>query len=201
MPDETETPSSFDPPNASGDARPVGVVSPPPSSGSNIFLKVCLVLGSIVMVGSCAALLSPTGREVTQSTFEIMTSVGGAAAAPGTNALREIGCDTALVMPFDTILNPMARLSGALGESEGPAAELADVLLVQCSPSIFGAADLSCEQIARTYGAAINAKGAAGATEEFVVMLESADESACMGFYLPDGTLTRSLDDFENGSD
>lgn len=191
MPDETESPSPFDRPDASRGIRPAGVVSPPPSSGSSLFLKICLVIGSIVLVGSCAAILSPTGREVTRSTFDLMTSVGGAAAAPGTNALREIGCDTALVMPFEAILDPIAQLSDALGEPEEADNELDGVLFVQCAPNILTDEDLTCEQIARTYGEA------ASATEEFVVMLERAGTTACMGFHLPDGTLTRSLEDLE----
>ncbi len=120
-----------------------------------------------------------------------MTSVGGAAAAPGTNALREIGCDSALVMPFEALLDPMEILSAALGEPEETGDELDGVLFVQCSPNLLRDEDLTCEQIAQTYGEA------ASATEEFVVMLERAGATACMGFHLPNGTLTRQLDDFE----
>lgn len=202
MPDENETPypvpSPLESPAPDRDARPTGIVSPPPSSGSSLFLKICLVLGGVSLIGSCAAILSPMGRDITRSTFDLMSSVGGAAAAPGTNALREIGCDTALVMPFGAILNPIEELAGTLGEPEELGDEvhaLDETLLVQCSPGLWRDEDLTCEQIARTYGEAT------GTTEEFLVMLERADETACSGFYRSDGTLTRPLDAFENVPD
>jgi hypothetical protein len=209
MMDESKNSASFDPSGGdpsggdpsggtgSGSNRPpppFSDLSPPPSSGSNLFLKLCLIIGGLAMAGSCVALLSPMGRQMARSTFDLMASVGGASAAPGTDALRAIGCDTALVMPFEAVLDPLADFSDALGEPEDAAnasENLGGIVLVQCMPNLLRDEALTCEEIAATYGAATEA------TEEFVVMLERANVLVCAGFYSPDGTMTRPIDDFE----
>jgi hypothetical protein len=99
--------------------------------------------------------------------------VGESANAPGTRELRELGCDSAMVMD----LNAWLRVFGADGGTPGQ--EGAIDRYVICGAGLF-ATPPSCDRVAQTYAGAVG--GVAGSFQA-MVQRQGRNKPLCAACY------------------
>jgi hypothetical protein len=169
----------------------------PQRAGMPTAVKVLLILGLLFLlfiggfVGVCAYCVAanPELRQMGKLMGESVRMSIAATKAPGTRELREAGCAQAMVMDMRRI----AELVKEIDESEHGSAEQAEDLgtvMVVCQVSSSEDA-LSCEDVARTYGAAVENPPAEFAA---VVQTRFPQEAVCEGVYGPDGTRLGDLE-------
>lgn len=174
--------------------EPIGPGGRRQRSGCLVALYVLFGLGALVLVlGGIAAWLffrSETGQRVLEAAKEGTAWAQEAAAAPGTDALRQAGCDTAMVTTFGRVLDFTAQLLPPERAAEIERGEAADETLVICQLPLLSDTQPDCAEMARVYGSAVPDPPA-----RFVVMVQRQGlrPRQCQGFYAPDGTLLDDL--------
>jgi hypothetical protein len=130
-----------------------------------------VVLVLLVAVGLVIhrAASSPEGRKVLGLVRDTARVVGESTTAPGTRELRELGCDSAMVMD----MNAWLRVFGADGGVPRPAGQLD--LFVVCGAGLFKAPP-SCERVAQTYVAAV---GTARGPFQVMVQKQGSNRPLC----------------------
>ena len=172
-----------------------------PQQGSSSALKVLgivflvLLLLAIVIVGSCVYCVAsnPDVRKMTSLMGESMKMTMAAAKAPGTQELRDAGCEQAMVMDMRGFWDKVEKIGTEDERFETPEkpAEEWTKLTVICQftrePS------LTCEQAARVYVGAVP-----DPPEEFglLVRVVAAPEvrEACQGVFGHDGSRIKDME-------
>jgi hypothetical protein len=169
----------------------------PQRAGMPTAVKVLLILGLLFLlfiggfVGVCAYCVAANPELGRMGKFmgESLRMSLAATKAPGTRELREAGCAQAMVMDMRRI----GELVKEMEESErGSAVEAEDLdtVIIFCQVSSSEDA-LSCEDVARTYGAAVENPPA---EFEAVVLTRFPEKRVCEGVYGPDGTRLGDLE-------
>ncbi len=130
--------------------------------------------------------------QVAKSGAEWMTT---AASAPGTEELRGVGCEAAMVSDAGSalevfmVLIPEEQKQAEIREqleSEAGRGDLDDLTLVICTLPRFTTGKPSCEELARTYGNAVDYPP----DSFYVLSIQSGqDAPSCQGIYSPSGEL------------
>jgi hypothetical protein len=105
-----------------------------------------------------------------------------ASKAPGSKALRDLGCHQAAIFDADEAGAYFESIGQLTRDQEGGALE---VPLVMCA--VRPKETLDCETVTKTYAGAVE-----NPPEEMMVMVQSQgfpQRSLCAGFYKSDGTL------------
>lgn len=176
--------------------HPIGPGGPKERSGCLVALYVVLGLGAllIVLAGIATWLFvrSEEGQRVLEAAREGVALAEAAGQAPGTDQLRESGCETAMVTTFRQMFGLAAEFLPAEQRGEVEESPLADETLVLCMLGIFSDAAPDCGDVARVYGAAVP-----DPPERFVVVVEKQglSQGQCQGFFAPDGRFLGELDD------
>jgi hypothetical protein len=139
---------------------------------------VLLILLILVGVVVHRAATSPEGRKVLGIVRDTARVVGESAAAPGTKELRDLGCDSALVMD----VNSWMKVFGADGGVPRPTGQVE--LFVICGAGVFKTPP-TCERVAQTY---IKAVGSAKAPFQVMVQKQGRNRPLCAVCYDPGGT-------------
>lgn len=168
---------------------------PPRKKGLSKGCIVALaVTGAIVLVcGGVATWLgysvysNPDVQRVARAVGEGIEVSQEAMNAPGTEALREAGCDQAMVM----LPEHMERIIHAVepdGGSEAGEADFPPMVMCQFRFDV----TLTCERVARVYGDAVPS-----APAQFGVQVQKqtgGNRPTCSGLYAPDGTQLGTLE-------
>ncbi len=166
-----------------------------------IALYVLFAVGLFfVVAGSIATyffLQSEQGQQILQVAKQGAEWVTVASQAPGTDELRDAGCEAAMVSDAGSALDIFMTL---LPEEKGAEARSAleaqvgsqpldELVLVICTLPRFTVRRPDCEDLARRYGDAV-----ATAPPNFylLVMEQGQDAPSCQGIYAPDGTLVEA---------
>jgi hypothetical protein len=170
-------PPAWGPPPAPPGYRP-GVPAPKKSGhGCLIALGItgAVLLLLVILVGAVIhrAATSPEGRKVLGMVRDGARVVGESASAPGTKELRELGCDSALVMDLNAWLKVFAVDGGA------PKATGQLELFVVCGAGVFKTPP-TCEQVAQTY---IRAVGTARGPFQAMVQRQGHNKPLCSVCY------------------
>jgi hypothetical protein len=139
---------------------------------------VLLALIIVVVVVLQRAANSPEGRKVLGLVRDTARVVGESTTAPGTKELRELGCDSAMVMD----MNSWMRVFGADGGVPRPAGQLD--LFVICGAGVFKTPP-SCERVAQTY---VGAVGTARGPFQVMVQKQGRNRPLCAVCYDAGGT-------------
>jgi hypothetical protein len=176
--------------------RPIGPGGPKERSGWLVALYVVLGLGALLIavvgIATWLFLRSEEGQQVLAAARQGIAWAEEAGRAPGTEQLRESGCETAMVTTFGRIFDLAADLLPAEQRGEVEASELADETLVLCMLGAFSDKTADCGEVARVYGEAVP-----DAPERFVVVVQKQgrNQGQCRGFFAPDGRFLGKLDD------
>jgi hypothetical protein len=160
-----------------------------------VALYVVLGLGALLIVVAGIAtwlfVRSEEGQRVLEAAREGVAWAEAAGQAPGTDQLRESGCEVAMVTTFRQMLGLAAEFLPAEQRGEVEESPLADETLVLCMPGAFSDAVPDCGDVARVYGAAVPEP-----PERFVVVVEKQGlgRGQCQGFFAPDGRFLGELD-------
>ena len=111
-------------------------------------LLLSVVVGGIVIY---EILDSPQGRKIVSAVADTTKLTQEAMTAPGTAELRKLGCDQALVM--DT--RRMLTIIQSFAPDAGSEADLSEGTMVMCQTGMLGKAPPTCEDVAKTYLAAV----------------------------------------------
>jgi hypothetical protein len=158
-------------------------------SGCLVALYVVFGLGALLLVGAGVAawlfLRSETGQHVLDAAKEGASWAEEASHAPGTDALREAGCENAMVSSFGQILGLASHFLPPEKASDLQQNPLAQETVVVCQIGLFSKAEPDCAAMASVYGSAVS-----DPPERFVVMVQrqGLGRRACQGFYAPDGS-------------
>ena len=151
------------------------------------------ILGAFILTcGGAVAWLasSERGKQFLDATRETVEVFEGATSAPGTEALRPLGCDDAMVIQGAELIAVMERL-GLEVPAEARQADLPDdMLIVFCRAGAFGDAPSGCADLARAYASAVPAP-----PQRFMVIAEQRGRSErnCRGVYSPEGELLQAI--------
>jgi hypothetical protein len=167
-------------------------------SGCMIALYVLFGVGLFFIVaGSIATyffLQSERGQQILEVAQQGAEWVTVASQAPGTEELRQAGCEAAMVSDagsaldiFITLLPEDKRAEARSGlEAEAGTQSLDELVLVVCTLPRFSTRRPACQDLARHYGDAVPT-----APESFYLMVMEQGQNAptCQGIYAPNGTL------------
>jgi hypothetical protein len=130
-----------------------------------------LLVGGLVAYGIHRVYQDPQLRNVAEAVEEGVDIMVEARTAPGTDELRELGCDEALVLDVDRMRKLMNRFDAGVPPVQADEPKL----WVTCQVGSFGAAP-SCKRAALTFA------GAARPTEpcEWLVEKTSDRETGCL---------------------
>ena len=136
-------------------------------------------------VGVFLFLRTEDGQRIVDGVWEATSLLTEATSAAGSAELREFGCDLALV----TTVGQIEKLGRAFQNAEIEEADpvRGEMVFVLCQVEETGP---SCEDIARTYGAAV------AVAEPFLVAVATGggDEDQCKGVYAADGSLVQAVE-------
>ncbi len=140
-------------------------------------------------VGAWIFATSDQGQKLIELGREAATLAQEASSAPGTDELRELGCEQPAIFTGDQ----MRRLAGVMADDEEHREQIddeipADAIFLQCKMGLFSddEARPGCVDVARTYAAAT---GAAGPL--WVIVQRGRTQDGCTGVYTPDGERLR----------
>jgi len=172
-----------------------------PSKGSGcsaakvlIVLGLVFLIGGVALAGTCAWCLAtnPEVRKAGALLGETMRMGVAAASAPGADELREAGCEEAMVLDMRRVTKLTEELADELDDDAKVQVpeEPWQQLVVVCQYRL-GKPELTCEDVARTYGQAVP-----NAPEQFgaVVQAGFSGKNVCQGVYGPDGRLVMPLE-------
>jgi hypothetical protein len=168
-------------------------------SGCLVALYVLFGVGLFgIVVGGLALwafLQTDQGQKLWQVAKDGAEWVVVASQAPGTDALREAGCEGAMASDagsavdiFMTLIPDEEKQQQVRDElrKEAGANDLDQLTIVVCTLGRFSVATPGCDELARTYGNAVD-----DPPDSFfvLVMKQGQNEPSCQGIYSPDGTL------------
>ncbi len=149
---------------------------------AGLAFKIFFGVGISVFLGTCAAIVSPPGRELLRSVRDFYESIEKGATAMGMVELRAIGCDTAISVPVEE----MAELTSSLSDKFDTESSMEGVppgtRWIQCRVDLPALDVPTCEKIARTYGAATSIN------DPFIVVSGKPGTTVCSGYYMSDGS-------------
>ena len=165
---------------------------------SGCLTVIYVVLGLVAFlalafgVGTCMFMRSDTGQKVIQAAKDGFTLINEAANAPGTSELRESGCEQAMVMPVDRMIELVGQVMPNARESIRRARLPGDGTVIVCQTRPDQNPMPSCTDIVRVYVEAVPE-----APERFGVVVQDrgAREARCQGTYGRDGTFIEPFDD------
>jgi hypothetical protein len=179
------------------DGGPVG--EPQKRSGCIVALYVLFGIGLFVLVAGGLStyffLQSEQGQKILQVAKDGAEWVTVASQAPGTEELREAGCEAAMISDagsavdiFMTLIPEPGKQAEIREELEAQAGQtsLDELLLVICTLPRFNVNSPRCEELARTYGDAVST---APLSFYVLVVAQGRDEPSCQGMFAPDGRL------------
>lgn len=153
-----------------------------------MWLAISFGLLFVAGVGTCAYFVVTNAklRKVGAVFGETLRAGMAATKAPGTEALREAGCDVAAVIDLKAIRDLVEAVEEEGGDAKTK--EVSDLDITAAVSCELGASSptLTCEQVAKTYGKAVSQP-----SERFFVSVrrQLPPEDLCTGLYGPDGTL------------
>lgn len=128
--------------------------TPKKRSGFRVFLYVLFTLMGLLVLtcGAGVYFLTQTeqGKKIVEAVGETTVIAEAAMKAPGTDELRALGCDTAMVMQ----LSDFAEMLEAITPDDALPAGTEDALMVICQLGILGGDPPTCQEVADTYIAA-----------------------------------------------
>ena len=157
-------------------------------SGLRVFLYVLLALGGLGAL-TCGGLLFFAARNPAVQGF--VETMAGSQSAPGTQQLRDAGCDVAQVIDLGSAMELFSKLDAAeLGEADA----LMDMTMVQCVLPRSDNSGLGCDEVARIYSAAVP-----DPPDRFLVqvILQFSSRVDCRVVYSADGTPIAPLDQYD----
>lgn len=147
-------------------------------------IAVAAVCGLVLLVVAVVGVLAwrwsrtPEGQETISRVSQGVDVMTEAMAAPGVDALKRLGCETAMVMDMEQAAQVIAP--GEILEEGTPRH------VVLCQRGLFG--DLpTCDEVARAYVSALG--GVAEGSFQVLVQRQNDRQAGCSRTYLPDGTL------------
>lgn len=157
--------------------------APKKRSGFRVFLYVLLALMGLLFLTCGAGVYFFTqtdqGKKIMEAVGDTQAAVEAAMKAPGTDELRALGCDTAMVMQ----LSDFAKMLEAITPEDTLPQEPADTLMVICQLGLLGGDPPTCQAVAETYAAA------AAPTIPFLVNVsKQGGTSICDAPFTADGT-------------
>lgn len=170
-------------------------IDPGPRGGAGGFrvigiVLVVLGLGMVLVCAGGAYWLSQ--NEAFREGFE---SIVASQDAPGTQELRDLGCDQAMVLDPAVFFRMAAGFSEELADLEAEAArEGFPKLFIICSTG--GGAGISCSQVAETYVAAVGR-----AEDSFMAQVAAGGSDPCQEVFAADGTSLGSLADWSGSEE
>lgn len=143
-------------------------------------LVVLGVLAALAVVAALAIaffawrfLRTPDGKRLLAGVEAAQAAAAEGLVAPGTEELRALGCQQAIVTNTERIA---VAISGTEGRSSRSPTDL--TLVVVCSASLLGGAP-SCDDVARTYVAALGGRAAG----PFAVVVNGLGGARCQDVY------------------
>lgn len=170
-------------------------------SGCLVALYVLFGIGLLgIVVGGIAIwafLQTEEGQKVWKVARDGAEWVVAASQAPGTEQLREAGCEGAMVSDAGSALDIFMTLIPEAEKQEQVKEELAreagegnldELLMVVCTLGRFTVSEPGCAELARTYASGVDAP-----PDSFfvIVMKQGQDAPSCQGIYDAEGTLLR----------
>ena len=150
-----------------------------------VVLGLFAVMSVTFGVGTCMFMRSETGQKAIKTVREGISAISEATTAPGTQELRESGCEMAMVMAFTRMFEVLKEISPEVAQEASKQKMPGNGTVVMCQIRA-GATDApDCPDVARTYGAAVPKPPVS-----FGVMVQEpgSREPRCQGTYSPDGT-------------
>ena len=151
-------------------------------SKADLAFKIFFGVGVLVFLGTCAAIVSPPGREFLRSVRDFSESIEKGTTAVGMAELRAIGCDTAMSVPVEEMAEFTSSLSDKFDTEKSMEGVPPRTRWVQCRVELPAFDIPTCETIARTYGAATSTN------EPFIVISGKPGITECSGYYMSDGS-------------
>jgi hypothetical protein len=165
-------------------------------------LYVLFGLGVFVLVAGAAAvylfLQSEQGEQILLAAKRGVELVAVASSAPGTEELREAGCEVALVDTANSMIEVILPLLPDQTAQEevradleaGAGRDLDNLVVVFCTVPRLVPDAPECNDLARVYGSAIEFP-----PDEFLIVVAQQGENSpqCGGLYSADGQLQRTL--------
>ena len=156
--------------------------APKKRSGFRVFLYVLFALAGLLLLTCGAGVYYFTqteqGKKLANAAGEAKELAETAMKAPGAAELRDLGCDTALVMQ----LSEMADMIEAFAPDESIPEEASDTTMVMCQMNLFGGDPPGCDEVVATY------IDAATPSSVFMVAVSKGRGSIeCEGLFDPDG--------------
>ena len=173
------TPPAGWPPAAGPPRVPYGTPPAPRKSGHGcliaivIVVAVLLVLVIVVGVVVHRAATSPEGRKVLGIVRDTARVVGESANAPGTKEIRDLGCDSAMVMDMSAWL----RVFGADGGMPRQQGQIDRIVI--CGARLFGTPP-TCDRVAQTY---VGAVGTVPGPFQAIVQRQGRNRPLCAACY------------------
>ncbi|MFO0586188.1 MAG: hypothetical protein U0441_01550 [Polyangiaceae bacterium] len=185
-------PGNFGPPQGNfgppqGNFGPPG--APPKKKGLSTGCWIAIVI-VLVFLGSIGAVLAYIGYKVSTDpeVQHVMGAVGDAVnlaaeaqSAPGTNELRNLGCEQAMALDMakmEKLLNSMTDAGVTPGAVSGDVEKM-----VMCQSNGYGTMP-TCDAAAKAY-----VKGASP-RKKFMLSVQQHGKQNCTGVYAPDGSLS-----------
>lgn len=161
-------------------------------SGCLTALLVVAGIGVVTIVALVVAGYFIVKSERGQEFFDAIESAEKSSQAPGTDAMRDIGCKEPSVMTVGGLMSMTNGLIGGFIDDaqddfdkalKDVSAGLADVIVVMCVREPSGSEVPECSALASAYAEAV-----ADGPERVIVMAGNSDEdSQCDGYYDRDG--------------
>ena len=163
--------------------------APPKKKGLSTGCWVVLII-MLVFLGSIGAVLAYIGYKVSTDpdVQHVMGAVGDAVnlaaeaqTAPGTNELRQLGCEQAMALDMAKMQKLLASMSDA---GPPPGSTPSDIeKMVMCQSNGYGVMP-TCDAAAKAY-----VKGASP-RKKFMLSVQQHNKANCSGVYAPDGSPT-----------
>jgi hypothetical protein len=186
-----------------GSTGPPAPHDQPPKRRSGCLLALYLLFGIglfFLLAGGIAGYLflkTEQGQQILETVKGGAQWITVAAQAPGTDELREAGCEAAMVSDAGSALDvfmtlvPDADQQAEIRErveAEAGDEPLEDLTIVICTLPRLGDAGPGCDELARTYAAAVDDPPASF----YVLLIRQGQQGAsCQGIYSPAGSLLR----------
>lgn len=181
-------------PDPIGPNTPTGPGAVKKRPGCLTALYVLFGIGAILLVvGGIATwifLQTETGEKWMAAAREGAQWAVEASQAPGTQDLRDAGCEVAMVTRLDDMIGFMSQILPEEAVKKLTGTELGSETLVLCQVSLFTGNE-GCADYARVYGAAVPDPPA-----RFIMMVrEQGGEPVCQAYFTPDGTYLGRADE------
>jgi hypothetical protein len=163
-------------------------IGEPKRSGLRVFLYILLAVGGLGVL-TCGGLLLLAARNPAVQQF--VEAMAGSQSAPGTQQLRDAGCEIAQVFDLGSALALLSELdTGEMGEAEA----LMDMTMVQCLLPRSDSSGLGCDEVARIYSTAVP-----DPPDRFLVQVspQFSSKAGCQVVYGADGAPIAPFDEYD----